>query len=197
MPTGINLTPPQEIKRQKTQFIVGTSIKTSLLLLVILLGVAGFLFYKSTQLKTQIASLDQQKIDLTAQKDSMNEVEEYSKKLAGKYFLLQKYLQSRIKYSSVLTELLARVPENVVLESIGFEGSGKKAQITGSSKDLVDVSTLVNRLAKEGSASTESAVTLDGKSAFSEVSLDSLNVKEGESVEYNVSFKVNEENFLK
>ncbi|MFA5776400.1 MAG: PilN domain-containing protein [Patescibacteria group bacterium] len=197
MLTGINLTPPQEIKRQKTQYIVGTSIKTSLLLFAILLAVAGFLFYKSSRLKSQLTSLDQQKTDFTAQKDSMKEVEEYSKKLSGKYFLLQKYLQSRVKYSAVLTELLARVPENVVLESIGFEGSGKKARITGSSKDLVDVSTLVNRFAKEGNASTESAVSLSGKNAFSEVSLDSLNVNEGKSVEYTVSFKINEENFLK
>lgn len=197
MLTGINLTPPQEIKRQKTQYIVGASIKTSLLLFVILLGVVGFLFYKLSRLKSQIASLDQQTADLMAQKDSMKEVEEYSRKLSGKYFLLQKYLQSRIKYSAVLTELLARVPENVVLESIGFEGSGKKAQITGLSKDLADISTLINRLAKEGNASSESAVSLNGKNAFSEVSLDSLNVNEGKSVEYNVSFKINEENFLK
>jgi len=197
MPTGIDLTPPQEVKRQKTQFIVGTSIKVSLLLFVVLLGVAGFLFYESTRLGSQVSSLDQQKTDLTVQKDSMKEVEEYSKKLSGKYFLLQKYLQSRVRYSAVLTELLARVPQNVVLESIGFEGLGKKAKITGSSKDLVDVSTLVNRIAKEGNASSESSVSLSGKNAFSEVSLDSLNVNEGKSVEYNVSFKVNEENFLK
>ncbi|PIS22106.1 hypothetical protein COT50_03770 [candidate division WWE3 bacterium CG08_land_8_20_14_0_20_41_10] len=196
MPIGIDLTPPKEIKRQKTQFIVGASIKTSLALFVILLGVAGFLFYKASSLKKQISSLDQQKTELTAQKDSMQEVEEYSKKLSGKYFLLQKYLQSRIKYSAVLTELLARVPQNVVLESIGFEGSGKKARITGSSQAIVDVSTLVNKLAKEGNASSESAVSLGGKNAFSEVSLDSLNVDEGKSVEYNVSFKINEENFL-
>ena len=197
MPAGIDLTPPKEIKRQKTQFIVGTSIKTSLVLFAILLSVTGLLFYKSSTLTTQIASLDQQKAVLTAQKDSMKEVEEYSKKLSGKYFLLQKYLQSRIKYSAVLTELLARVPQNVLLESIGFEGSGKRARITGSSKDLVNVSTLVNRLTKEGNASTESAVSLSGKNAFSEVSLDSLNVNEGKFVEYTVSFKISEENFLK
>lgn len=196
MPIGIDLTPPKEIKRQKTQFIVGASIKTSLGLLVVLLGVMGFLFYKSTELKNQIASLDQQRTEFTAQKDSMQEVEEYSKKLSGKYFLLQKYLQSRIKYSAVLTELLARVPQNVVLESIGFEGSGKKARITGSSLAIVDVSTLVNKLAKEGNASSQSAVSLNGKNAFSEVSLDSLNINEGKSVEYTVSFTINEENFL-
>jgi len=197
MPIGINLTPPQEIKRQKTQYIVGTSIKTSLALFIILLGVAGYLFYKTTQLKSKVTLLDQQKIDLVAQKDRMTEVEEYSKKLSGKYFLLQTYLQSRIKYSAVLMELLARVPQNAVLQNIDFEGSGREARVAGSTKDLVDVSTLVNKLAKEGNASSESSVALSGKKAFSDVTLSSLNVNEGKSVEYSISFKINEEAFLK
>jgi|GEM_PF-4813599 Tfp pilus assembly protein PilN len=196
MPTGINLTPPQELKRQQVQFIVGAAVKATAVLLVLALGAAGYLFYKSGQLKGELRALDQQQTDLLAQKASMREVEDYSKKISGKYFLLQKYLQSRIKYSAVLAELLTRVPETIVLDGLDFGGADKKAQITGTSKDLVTVSALVNGLAKEGNSSSDSAVGLAGKNAFTAVSLDSLNVTEGESVDFVVSFTVTEENFL-
>ena len=197
MPAGINLTPPQEIKRQKTQYVVGASTKLSILLFIILLGVGTFFFYKSYTLKNQIVGLDTQKADLIQQRESMREVEDYAKKLSGKYFLLQKYLESRLKYSSVMLEFLARVPDGLLLENVGFEGTGKRARVSGTSADIVRVSSFINRLSKDGNASSESAVNLSGKNAFMDVRLDSLNVEEGKDVEYGVSFKVNEEVFLK
>lgn len=193
----IDLTPPQEIKRKRTQYVVGASTKISVVLLLIAVGVAVYYFTKETNLQTQIASLDSQKTELTARVQSMQEVENYAKKLSGKYFLLQKYLESRLKYSSVMLELLARVPTEISFDNLSFEGAGKRTTIAGSSKDVISVSAFVNRLAKPGNASSESAVTLEGKNAFTDVRLDSLSVDQDKGVAYSVSFKINEEAFLK
>lgn len=194
---GINLTPPQEIKRRRTQYVVGASTKLSVLLLLIVACIAAYYFVKSTGFQTQIGNLESQKADLTSKRESMKEIEGYAQKLSGKYFLLQKYLENRIKYSSVMQELLARVPEGVVFDTIGFEGVGKRARITGTSKDVVSVSSFIGRLTKVGNASDTSAVTLNDKSAFADVRLDSLSVNEGKQVNYAVSFRINEEAFLK
>lgn len=194
---GINLTPPQEIKRRKTQYVVGASTKISIVLLLIVLGASAYFFSKVSTTKSKIASQDSRKTELTAKREEMREVEDFAKKLSGKYFLLQKYLESRLKYSSAITELLSRIPEGVNYTDLKFEGMGKRASISGTSKDVVSVSSFVNRLAKEGNSSTQSAVKLDGKNAFLEVRLDSLNVEEGKEINYIVSFNVNEEAFLK
>lgn len=197
MPNGVNLTPPQEIKRQKTQYVVGASTKAAVLLVLILVGIAAYFYTQSSSLKNQVSSLETQETDLMSQRDSMTEIEGYAKKLSGKYFLLQKYLESRLKYSSVILELLARVPAGVAFENLDFEGAGKRTRVSGTSSDVVSVSAFVNSLAKEGNSSSESSVSLGGKNAFSDVRLDSLKVDEGKSVEYSVSFKINEEAFLR
>lgn len=201
MPQGINLTPPQEIKRRKTQYVVGASTKISVFLLVLALGVAGYYYSQSSGLTSKIVSLQSQKSQLTAQVESMQDIENYAKKLSGKYFLLQKYLEGRIKYSSVMLELLARVPEEIAFDSLSFDGLGKRTTLTGTSAEVISVSEFVNRLAKEGNASSESAVDLSGKNAFTGVRLDSLSVDETEEnkggIQYSVSFDINEEAFLK
>lgn len=194
---GINLTPPQEIKSRRTQYVVGASTKIAVVILLGVIGIAIYYFSNTSSLKGQISVLDSQKADLTSQRDSMREVEDYAKKLSGKYFLLQKYLESRLKYSSVMLELLSRVPEGIKFDSLGFEGVGKRTRISGTSKDVVSVSTFISRLAKEGNSSTDSAVKLTGKNAFIDVRLDSLAVDEGKEINYAVSFKINEEAFLK
>lgn len=201
MAQGINLTPPQEIKRRRTEYIVGASTKVSALLLLLALGVSGYYYFQSSSLSNEISDLQDQKVQLTAQVDSMREVEDYAKKLSGKYFLLQKYLESRLKYSSVMLELLARVPQEISFDSLSFDGLGRRTVIAGASKDVISVSTFVSRLAKDGNASSDSAVDLTGKNAFINVRLDSLSVYEGKEdqkgVQYSVSFDINEEAFLK
>ncbi len=201
MPQGINLTPPQEIKRRRTQYVVGASTKISVFLLLLALGVAGYYYSQKSGLTTKIFALQSQKGQLTAQVESMREIENYAKKLSGKYFLLQKYLEGRIKYSSVMLELLARVPQEISFESLNFDGLGKRTTISGASTDVISVSSFVNRLAKEGNASSESAVDLVGKNAFTNVRLDSLSVDEEKEnqkgIQYSVSFDINEEAFLK
>ena len=201
MPQGINLTPPQEIKRRRTQYAVGASTKISVFLLLLALGVAGYYYSQKSGVTTNISALQSQKGQLTAQVESMREIEKYAKKLSGKYFLLQKYLEGRIKYSSVMLELLARVPQEISFESLNFDGLGKRTTISGASKDVISVSSFVNRLAKEGNASSESAVDLVGKNAFTNVRLDSLSVDEEKEnqkgIQYSVSFDINEEAFLK
>jgi len=201
MAQGINLTPPQEIKRRRTQYVVGASTKISVFLLVVALGVAGYYYSQRSSLANKVATLQSQKGQLTAQVESMREIENYAKKLSGKYFLLQKYLEGRIKYSSVMAELLARVPQEISFASLTFDGLGKRTTITGESEDIISVSSFVNRLAKEGNASSQSAVDLAGKNAFTNVRLDSLNVDEEKEnqkgIQYTVSFDINEEAFLK
>ena len=201
MPQGINLTPPQEIKRRRTRYVARTSTKTSVFLLLLALGVAGYYYSQKSGLTTKISVLQSQKGQLTAQVESMREIENYAKKLSGKYFLLQKYLEGRIKYSSVMLELLARVPQEISFESLNFDGLGKRTTISGASTDVISVSSFVNRLAKEGNASSESAVDLVGKNAFTNVRLDSLSVDEEKEnqkgIQYSVSFDINEEAFLK
>lgn len=201
MARGINLTPPQEIKRRKTQYVVGVSTRISLVLLIVAVATAGYYFYQSSSLDSKIKALEDQKNALTKQIESMNDIENYAKKISGKYLLLQKYLEGRVKYSAVLSELLARVPQEISFESIAFDGLGRRTTISGSSKDIISVSTFINRLAKEGNASTESAVDLSGKNAFVGVKLDSLSVdeeKEGQKgIRYSVSFEINKEAFLK
>lgn len=192
---GIDLTPPQEIKRQKTQYAVGTSVKLAALLLLVALGTGGYFFYKSSVLNRQLSDLSKQETDLISQKDALRTVENYAKKLSGKYFLLQKYLENRSLYSSMLLELVSRVPVGITLDTVNFDGMEKRASVTGSAADVIQVSDFVNQLSKEGNASSESSPSLSGKKAFTDVRLDSLRVDErtGEksTVKYNVSFKVN------
>lgn len=177
--------------------MVGASTKISVVLLLLAVGVGIYYFSKETSLQNQAASLESQKTNLAAKVESMREVENYAKKLSGKYFLLQKYLESRLKYSSVMLELLARVPTEISFDSLSFEGAGRRTTIAGSSKDVIPVSAFVSRLARPGNASSESAVALEGKNAFMDVRLDSLSVDQDKGVSYSVSFKINEEAFLK
>jgi len=201
MAQGINLTPHKEVKLRRRQYVVGVSTNISIFLFMVALGVAGYYYSRSSNLNSKISTLQSQKGQLTAQVESMREIENYAKKLSGKYFLLQKYLEGRIKYSSVMTELLARVPQEISFASLTFDGLGKRTTITGESKDIISVSSFGNRLAKEGNASSESAVDIAGKNAFTNVRLDSLSVDEEKEnqkgIQYAVSFDINEEAFLK
>ena len=198
MVSGVNLTPPQEIRRRRTQYVVGAATKMSVLLVLVLAGVAVYYFVKSSTLHKQIADLDSRGNDLTSQRDSMAEVEGYAKKLSGKYFLLQKYLESRLKYSSVISELLARVPKSVLFTDLDLGGAGQEVKVSGKSGDVISISAFINGLAKEGNASSGSGVVLDGQRAFLDVRLESLKVDEiQKSVDYSIVFKVNEKAFLK
>jgi len=197
MVVGIDLTPPREIKKQKTQYVVGTSTKVSIFLFVLALAGGGFLFYTTRQLNSQINETEKQKAELTAKRASLKEVEDYAKRLSGKYFLLQKYLEGRTRYSVVVTELTARVPTGISIETIAFDSGGRPSKVTGLASDIVQVSAFISKLAKDGSASSESSAALVGKNAFDNVRLDSLLVNEDKHVEYGISFVVNEENFKK
>jgi hypothetical protein len=194
---GIDLTPPQEIKKQKTQYVVGFTTIVSILIFLVLAGVGSYYFYRSYTVKNQIAEAVKQSDELAKQRESMKGIEDYSKRLSGKFFVLQKYLKTRVKYSSVMLEIISRVPNGLTLESIGMESGSKRARLTGASKDVVQVSAFVNRLAKEGKSSSESSTELDGKKAFTDVRLESLQLDKESSVDYAVSFMVNEEAFLK
>ncbi|MFH1295145.1 MAG: hypothetical protein ABIH84_01030 [bacterium] len=194
---GINLTPPQEIKERQTRYVVGASTKLAILLLLIAIGISGYYYLTIRTLKTQMAAWQTQSIELDTKVASMHEVEGFAKKLSGKYFLLQKYLESRLKYSAVMQELLARVPSEISFVNVTFEGMGKRAIVSGTSTDVVSVSAFVNQLAKEGNATSQSAVLLEGAHAFLDVRLDSLRVDEEKGVDYSVSFRINEEAFLK
>ncbi len=181
--------------------MVGASTRVSIFLLVLAVGVACYYFFRFSSLNSRIAALEDQKNHFASQVESMREVEDRAKQLAGKYFLLQKYLESRIRYSSVMMELFARVPQEVTLSVLDFEGLGRRATISGGSTDAIFVSSFVSRLAKEGNASSDSGVDLAGRNAFINVRLDSLSVSEEEvgqkGVQYSVSFDVNGEAFLK
>ncbi len=177
--------------------MVGASTKISIVLLLIAVGVAIYCFSQETALKGKVTRLDSQQAELIAKVESMREIEDYAKRLSGKYFLLQKYLESRLKYSSVMMELLARVPKEISFNDLNFEGVGKRTTIEGVSIDVISVSTFVNRLAKDGNASSDSAVNLSGKNAFTEVRLDSLNVDDEKGITYSISFNIDEGAFLK
>jgi len=193
----IDLTPPQEIKRQKTQYVVGTSTRLAIAFFVIVIGWGGYSLYKATFLKGQISAMEVRESELVAQRSSMSETESYAKKISGKYFLLQKYLESRFRYSSIMQELVSRVPNGVSLDSIAFEGMDKRAKVSGTSADVVQVSSFVSYLSKEGNASSQSAASLSDKNAFTDIRLDSLSVNEGKPVDFSVSFQTNSEVFSK
>lgn len=194
---GINLTPQQEIKRRRTHYVVGAATKISIFITFVTLCVAGYYFYTTSKVNSQISDLEQKKSDLNSQISGMSDIENLAKKLSGKYFLLQKYLESRLKYSSVILELTSRVPDGVSFESLNFEGVGKRARLSGKSKDTVSISYFVAKLSKQGNASEDSGANLEGKNAFSDIRLESLNVNKDKTATYVISFKINEEAFLK
>ena len=200
----VDLTPPQEIKRQKTQYFVGTSTKISAVLLVMCLLAAGYLAYRSLSYKAQIFAVDQRVLALESRRAELSDVEEVSKKLAGKYFLLQRYMETRVAYSSVVKELIARVPSEVTVDDIAFESGGKKANVSGFSTNPSQVAAFITELSRSGNAASDPAVQLTGKNAFTDVRLETLSVddrkaqtRKAGSVEYAISFKINEGAFLK
>lgn len=200
----VDLTPPQEVKRKKTHFVVNTTARLTGFLLLTVLGVAGFFLYKSYKLKSQIANIDSSISSMEERRLSLSEIEDYSKKLAGKYFLLQRYMETRLSYSAVVKELVSRVPNSVVIDNLQFETGGKRARISGSSANSSQVSAFITELSRVGNSSSGSAVDLSGKNAFSDIRLETLSVDKKQQgavssspVEYTITFKVNEEAFLK
>lgn len=193
----INLTPPQELKRQKTQYVVGAATKVSLILLVIAVSLSVYFFVKTLKLKRELSFLEAQNRKIEQEIASMQDIENYAKDISGKYLILQRYLESRLKYSAIFREILSRKPVGVEIEKAEFEGMGKRSRIYGSSTNEMLIAVFMSKMDMPGNLFPNSGVLLEGKKAFTDVNLDALNVDETKKVKYTISFYVNEEVFLK
>lgn len=193
----INLTPPQELKRQKTQYVVGAATKASLVFLLLSVLLSAYYFFVTFKLKNNLRDLDLQNKQIAQEISSLQDIENYAKGISGKYLILQRYLESRLKYSAVFKELLGRKPVGVEIEKVDFDGVGKVSRLYGVSTNEVLISLFMSNLEKIGNLSLDSGISLEGKKAFTDVNLDSLSLDETKQARFVISFYLNEEAFLR
>jgi Tfp pilus assembly protein PilN len=143
-PSDINLIPQTEVAQQTETHAIKLSTIISLILLVIVIGVSGVLFYIYSNLKTQNTALNDQINSLRTRINSQSAIEINARNLDKKYSTLVNIFDKRIYYSMLLTELKARKPQNLDID--GMEIKDGTVIISGKSDTYIAVSDFVNNL---------------------------------------------------
>jgi Tfp pilus assembly protein PilN len=179
---SINLIPKTEKTEQTTTKLVKASTLFSVALLVVLLGIAGYLFYKTSTLKKEVKALDDSIEASREEIANMASVEISARNLYSKYTTLKKIFGERAYYSVLLEEFEKRVPSSVVItsftmapgSSISIGGSGENYNSIGVFTDnLLDVSFTT---ASEGLGGLFKSVSLESVSLESKENRASFNL---------------------
>jgi Tfp pilus assembly protein PilN len=141
----INLVPDYEKFEQKQGKLVKSSTYFTLLMLIVVSGVAGYFYYQAFNLQSAISVEDVAIEDLRNDISDLSEVEVNARNLEKKLNAITTVLDSRIAHSEVIKEVYGRKPQNVVIESFTVT-EDSRISITGEAFSYDDVSDFVATL---------------------------------------------------
>lgn len=176
MPTqDINLIPQEELQERKKVKVVNTSTIFTVVILVIVLGITGFLFYKSTNIQSRINSLDSEIESLRNQISAKSQIEISARNLDKKYNSLQELMSTRENYSLLLEEMRVRQPDNLSIDSMDIREA--KLNLSGKAENYVSIANFANNLlAEEFSGGNQ-----DLSGLFTSVSLNSITLEKSDN----------------
>jgi Tfp pilus assembly protein PilN len=167
----INLVPQQIKQEQKKASVVRSTTVISIVLLLIIAGVAGFMFYRGYKLESEI-SMEQAEIEaLRGKINKLSKIEVVARNLDMKYKTLQDILGDRLYYSVLMQEVDKRLPRSVGIDTLGV-GKESTINVSGTGTDYLSISEFVNNLADK--EFTDASAGLEG--LFTDVSLKSVNL---------------------
>ena len=173
MLNDINLIPQTEVVEQRKTKALKSGTVSSVIFLIIAVGVSVFFFVKMSDLNSKIKQTD---TDIEALRDkvkTMASLEVSARNLDKKYSALNTLFSTRSKYSLLLKELEARRPSDVSINN--FDVKPGQISISGVSQSYISVSTYVNNFLDKDFAGGNP----DLKDIFIDVSLNSVSLDKG------------------
>lgn len=182
MPTqqDINLIPQEEIHERQKVKAVHTSTIIAIILLVTILGATGYLYYKSTDLNSQIDSLDSEITSLRSKIGVKSQIEISARNLDKKYNTLETLMKEREYYSLLLEEMRVRKPDTLTIDSLNIR-DGNKLNLNGTAENYISISNFANNLVAEDFSGGNPELS----GLFTSVSLNSITLEKSDNtVEY-------------
>ncbi len=172
----INLIPDQEVVVQKREKAVKTTSILAIIILLIALGITGYLFYTHDQFSKEL-QVAEAKIDASRQQiASLTSTEITARNLYKKFTSLQDIYSKRTRYSIVLDEFNKRTSAGIQIEDFAIDSTGK-ISITGSGDNYLLVAKFMKDL-----TDTDFPTATQGYSAlFKTVTLNTVNLSNAEN----------------
>ena len=145
MQETINLIPQEERIQQTKTKVVRVSTWLSLVIMLIVVGISGYFYYKSYNLKQELEEKKESVASLRSDINNLSDIEISARNLFKKSNTLSSIFDSRIYYSKFLNELEASIPETIKINSLSL-GKDKQISLSGEADDYNSVQDLSNRL---------------------------------------------------
>ncbi len=172
---NINLIPQEEVQlQQKGKAVKGTSV-LFILLTVIAIGLSGYLYYKTSDLKQKTNDVNSQIDAQRAKIKSMSSTEILLRNLDKKYNSISGMIDGRNHYSRLLSELKVRQPQGISIESV--EVKDGVVNYTGDAENYLLIAQFVNSLLNKDFPGGDPEL----KDLFSEVKLNSVSLDQNKT----------------
>jgi Tfp pilus assembly protein PilN len=172
MAQSINLIPQQEKEEQVQVKLVKTSTIFAIILLVIIGGVAGYFFLRTTNLKSELKSEQDRVESLRSEIKGLSSIEIVARNLDTIQKTLEGIFSNKLYYSMLLEELKRRVPDSISVESFTLN-SGSTINVSGGADNYLSIAKFINDLTNEKFGGVENITGLFTSVALNSVSLES------------------------
>jgi len=172
----INLIPDQELNIQKQDKAIKMSSVVTVLLLLSVLGIAGYYYYETDKLNQEINSTNMRIENQRQQITALSSTEIIARNLFKKFSSLKDIYTKRNKYSIVLDEFFKRTTQGIKIDDFSVDPSGK-VTITGSGDNYL----IVAKFMKDITDSEYPTATTQYKNLFKTVTLNSVNLENAEN----------------
>lgn len=168
MAQSINLIPQEELREQVQVQVVKASTIVMIVLLVVVAGISGYLFYTTTKLEEEIAAHEQASEGLRTQIQSLADIEIVTRNLDKKYRALSSIFSEKVYYSILADELRKRAPGYVTIADFSMRGA--ELSLSGEGSNYIAISEFLSNLTEP----TEAIVTPGLEELFFNVTLNSV-----------------------
>lgn len=151
MAQSINLIPQEEKVQQRKVKIVKASSVVSVLILLIVTGVAGYFWYRINGIKEAIAAQELEIQKSRTDIGALSEIEVKARNLDGKFKILSEFFAAERNYSILLKELNKRVPQgSVTVTSFTLTGNNKsQISLSGEGIDYISIARFIDTLSDD------------------------------------------------
>ena len=169
MAQSINLV-PREVKTEQVKVqVVRASTVITILLLLIVGGIAGYYNYTNIATKSSIEENEAEIVRLRKDIEDMADIEVVARNLDKKYSSIKEILGARSYYSLLMEETKRRIPEDVILVEFVLNKTGT-ISFDGSGQTYLSISQFFRNLSTPEEGTDPKFETL-----FSDVTLNSVN----------------------
>jgi len=178
MSQSINLIPQEEQQAQQKTQIVRMSTIFSIILLILVGGIAGYYFYLSNSMSSRLAAETATTEALRGEIKKLASIEIVARNLDKKYTTLRDIFNTREKYSLVLKDLKVRTPQSITVTDLSL-AKDQTLAVSGDGTDYLAVSAFASYLTGENvaqSTEAEKYPELEKNKIFKAVSLNSVSL---------------------